>query len=248
MPISTRMSSRLPVQATLRAAVLSAAVSLSALGSAQAEAPRQNVVSFQTSATIEVTQDLMTVTLQATKEGTQAPDVQAALKQVLDSALAEARRAAQPDGMEVRTGYFSVSPRYGNTGRITGWQGNAQLVLQGTDTARIAQTVGRLNQLNVVNVNYGLSRALREKHESALTAQAIARFRQRADELSKGFGFKGYSLGEISVQAGEPGFEPRPLMMAARAKSMEMADAALPVEPGKGSLSVTIAGQVVLTP
>jgi hypothetical protein len=37
--------------------------------------------------------------------------------------------------------------------------------------------------------------------------------------------------------------------MAMRAKTMEMAaDAPLPVEPGKGTLSVTVSGQVVLTP
>ena len=77
--------------------------------------------------------------------------------------------------MAVRTGYFSVQPRYNSSGRVNGWQGSAQLILEGTDIARITQTSGRLNQLNVINVGYGLSRALREQHESALTSQAIAR-------------------------------------------------------------------------
>jgi predicted secreted protein len=99
----------------------------------------------------------------------------------------------------------------------------------------------------VVNVGYGLSRALREKYESALSLEAINRFRARADELAKGFGFAGYSLGEVSVQMGEPGFQGRPMMMAMRAKSAEVADAPLPVEPGKGVLSVTVSGQVVLS-
>ncbi|MDE2400779.1 MAG: SIMPL domain-containing protein [Burkholderiales bacterium] len=214
---------------------------------AQAEGVRNNVVSFQASATREVTQDLMVVTLQATREGTQAGEVQAALKQLLDAALTEAKSAAVAGAMDVNTGYFSVSPRYGNNRRISGWQGSAQLVLQGTDTARIAQTVGKLNQLNVVNVVYGLSRDLRDKHESALTAQAIARFRQRADELAKGFGFASYALGEVTVQSGEPGFGGRPMLMAARASIAEMADAPLPVEPGKGILTVTVSGQVILS-
>jgi len=39
------------------------------------------------------------------------------------------------------------------------------------------------------------------------------------------------------------------MLMAARAKTMEMAaDAPLPVEPGKGMLTVTVTGQVRLTP
>lgn len=219
------------------------------MGAAHAEAPRQNALSFSASATEEVTQDLLVVTLQATREGNQAAEVQAALKQVMESALTEARKAAQGQpGIEVRTGSFSVQPRYTSAGRISGWQGSAQLVLEGTDTTRISQTAGKLTQLNVVNMQYGLSRGLRERHEAALTNEAIQRFRSRASAMASAFGFKGYTLGEVSVSSTEPGFEPRPYMMAARAKTMEAADAALPVEPGKGRLSVSVNGQVYLTP
>jgi len=211
-------------------------------------APSQNIVRFSATATEELTQDLMIVTLQATREGAQAAEVQAGLKQVLDAALTEARKAQGP-GLEVRMGAFSVQPRYASTGRISGWQGNAQLVLEGTDTARIAQVVGRLNQMNVNNVAYGLSRAAREQHESRLTSQAIARFQARAAQIASDFGFKGFSLGEVSVSSTEPGFEPRPYMVQAmRAKAMDAAEMALPSEPGKGTLAVTVNGQVQLTP
>ncbi|MFZ2298251.1 MAG: SIMPL domain-containing protein [Aquabacterium sp.] len=219
------------------------------VGAAHAEAPRQNALSFSASATEEVTQDLLVVTLQATRAGNQAAAVQTALKQVMESALTEARKATQGQpGIEVRTGSFSVQPSYTNAGRISGWQGSAQLVLEGTDTTRISQTAGKLTQLNVVNMQYGLSRGLRERHEAALTNEAIQRFRSRASTMASAFGFKGYTLGEVSVSSTEPGFEPRPYMMAARAKTMEAADAALPVEPGKGRLSVSVNGQVYLTP
>lgn len=216
-------------------------------GPVRAEGLHANVLSFQTSATQEITQDQMAVTLQATREGAQAAEVQSGLKQALEVALSQARRSAVPGGMEVRTGYFSVHPRYSSNGRINGWQGQAQLLLEGTDTARIAQTTGQLAPFNVVNVGYGLSRGLREKHEAALTAQAIARFRQRAQELATAFGFGGYSLGEVAVQSAEPGFEGRPVMMAMRAKAADVAEAPLPVEPGKGVLTVTVSGQVVLS-
>lgn len=209
----------------------------------------QNVVRFSTTATQELTQDLLIVTLQASREGSQAAEVQAGLKQMMDAALTEARKSALNQAMEVRTGSFTVQPRYNNTGRVNGWQGSAQLVLEGTDIARITQTAGRLNQLNIINVSHGLSRALREQHESALTSQAIRRFRARATQIAADFGLKGYTLGEVSVSSTDPGFEPRPYMVQAmRAKSMEAADASLPVEPGKGVLSVTVNGQVVLTP
>jgi len=227
-----------------------AAVSLWAMAlpsHAEADAPH-NVVRFATSATQELTQDLLSITLQANKEGAQAAEVQAGLKQLLEAALTEARKSAQPNGMEVRTGSFSVQPRYNSSGRVNGWQGTAQLILEGTDIARITQTSGRLNQLNVVNVGYGLSRGLREQYESALTSQAIARFKTRASQIASDFGLKGYSLGDVSVSSTEPGFEPRPYMMKAMSSRAEMADAPLPVEPGKGVLSVTVSGQVVLKP
>jgi predicted secreted protein len=217
---------------------------------AEADGPR-NAVNLSATATQEVTQDLLVVTLQAVKEGpaTAAAEVQAGLKRLLEAALAEARKDAQSQTMEVRTGEFSVQPRYNSAGRINGWQGSAHLILEGTDAARISQTSGRLSQCNVVNVGYGLSRALRERHESQLTSEAITRFKTRASQIATDFGLKGYTLGEVSVSSSEPGFEPRPLMaMAVRAKSIEGADAALPVEPGKGVLSVTVSGRVLLTP
>ena len=236
-------------QAALVTLMLGAAIGGAWAQASPRETGRDNAVSFTASASEELTQDQMTVTLQAVKEGAVAAEVQSALKVALDAALAEARKAALPNGaLDVKTGSFSVSPRYGNTGKINGWQGNAQLIIEGTDTARIGQLVGKLNQLNVVGVGYGLSRTLRESHESTLTTQAIGRFRARAQQMARDFGFKSYSLGEISVSSTDPGFEGRPVMYAMRAKAAEMADAPLPAEPGKGMLSVTVSGQVILMP
>ena len=113
---------------------------------------------------------------------------------------------------------------------------------------RVTAVRGKLNQLNVVQVNYGLSRALREKHESAVTAEAIASYRARGLELAKAFGFSNYALAEVSVNSNE-GSDNRPVpMMKAARFSADAAEAALPVEPGKGNITVTVSGQVILTP
>jgi len=234
------------IQQAVTSAVAAACM---AQGVAQAQMmmpERRNVVSFSTTAQEEVTQDLLVITLQANKDGSVAAEVQAALKQQLEAALVVARQAAMPEGMEVRTGYFAINPAYNNNGRISGWQGQAQLILQGTDMARIAQTAGKLNQLNIVNVGYGVSRALRQKFQDRLTTQAIESFRSKAQSMAQAFGFAHYVLGEVNVQTGEPGFEGRP--MAMMAKAAMVADAALPVEPGKGVVSATVSGQVILTP
>lgn len=230
------------IQRSLLAAALSAGAGMAA---AQSYPPPQNVVSLITTANMEVTKDLLTVTLNATRDGTDANTVQNTLKQLLDTALNEAKKVAQPGALDVRTGNFSLYPRYSRDGRISGWQGSAELVLEGKDTQRVAQTAGKLQGMNITNVGYGLSRELREKHESAVTAEAIKKFQARAGELAKQFGFGGYTLREINVQASEPGFTPMPRVMS-MGKSAEAADAALPVEPGKGNISVTVSGSVVL--
>lgn len=241
-------SSRSGLSRALTGSLLASALAMGASAvHAEAEA-QQNVVRFSAGVTQEVTQDLLIVTLQATREGSQAAEVQAGLKQAMEAALAEARKSAHPQGMEVRTGTFSVQPRYNNSGRVNGWQGFAQLILEGTDVARITQTTGRINQLNVINVSYGLSRALREQYESTLTSQAIARFKTRASQIATDFGMKGYTLGDVTVSSTDPGFEPRPYLAKAMSMRAEMADAPLPVEPGKGVLSVTVNGQVTLKP
>ena len=210
--------------------------------------PPENVVVFAATATLEVTKDLLTVNLQATREGTEAAAVQTQLKQVLDAALTEAKKTAQPGALDVRTGQFSISPRYGRDGRVNGWQGMAELVLEGRDNARVAQAAGRVQGMTLTSTGYSLSRELQAKHELELTGQAIQKFRARATDIAKQFGFSSYALREVNVSAQEPGF-PQPMYrgsaMLAKAASPEM-DAAVPTEPGKGLLSATVQGSVQL--
>lgn len=228
---------------------LAAAGALFAAATARAatEARPENLVNFSANASVEVTQDLLSITLQAVREGQDAGQVQAQLKAVLDAALAEARKAAQAGAMEVRTGGFSLYPRYGKEGRINGWQGQAELVLQGKDGQRVAQTAGRLSAMNITSVGYSVSRELADKHEAEVTAQAIQKYRARAGELARQFGFSGYTLREVAVQSGAEGGGPRPVMMRAAKAEMAAADAPLPVEPGKSLVSASVSGTVQLT-
>lgn len=223
-----------------------AALAVAPLAAVAADAPRDNLINLSSSATLEVPRDQITVVLSATREGGEAAAVQAALKQVLDQALAEARRAAAPGALEVQTGGFSLGPRYNRDGRINGWQGSAELIVEGTDMPRVAQLAGRLSQLSIASVSYGLSRELRERHEAEVTRRAIERFRARATDIAKAFGFTGYTLGEVSVRAGEAAM-PMPRVAMTMAKVADAEAAPLPVEAGKGSVTVTVTGSVLLT-
>jgi predicted secreted protein len=227
----------------MRAFLALTALTLSCAAQA-ADAPRERL-NLSASASTEVTRDTLGVSFATTREGTDAAGVQAALKQALDAALAEARKVARPGQVDVQTGGFSLYPRHDpKTGKLNGWQGSAELLVEGRDAATIAQLTGRIGTLTISRVGYSLSREAREKAEADITAQAIARYRAKAGEYAKLFGYGGFVIGEVSVSSDEAG-APRP-MMAMRMKA-EAADAALPIEAGKATVTVNVSGSVQLT-
>lgn len=203
------------------------------------------MLQLSASATVEVPQDLLSITLTTTKDAADAATVQAQLKSAVDAALAEGRKSAQAGQLEVRTGNFSLTPRYTREGKINGWQGSAEVVFEGRDFPRITQTAGRVSTLSVGSVGFGLSREQRAKVEVEAQGAAIESFKQKAGELAKGFGFAGYTLREVSVNANQQGGPIRPRMMAAEAKSLS-SDAPLPVEAGKTAVVVNVSGSVQL--
>lgn len=212
----------------------------------------QNVISLSTTATLDVPQDWLTVVFGTTREGVDAGAVQAQLKQVLEAALAEARKVARPGQLEVRTGGFSLQPRYapaaprgaaaGAPPAITGWLGSTELIVEGRDTQAIAQLTSRVSGLTIARVGYSLSREARQKVEGEVTAQAIEQFRARALTVSRQFGFSGYTVREVSVGS-ESGGGPVPMMRMQASRAMAD-EAALPTEAGKTSVNATVSGSV----
>lgn len=228
-----------------RCAALVLLSSLAATVSAQTLPAPAHVVNLNASASVEVTKDLLHITFSSTREGPDAQSVQTALKQALDAALTESRRVQKPGQIDVRTGNFALYPRHApKGGGITGWQGTAELVVEGRDMTGIAQLAGRIQSLAIARVGHSLSREAREKVESEVTAQAIARFRAQATEMARAFGYTGYTLREVTVA----GNEPPPMVPVMRMQAMAKAeDAALPVEAGQGVVSATVSGSVTLS-
>lgn len=222
-------------------------MALASLAHAQAPLPQpasEGVLVLSASATQEVPRDWMSLTLSVSREGSDATAVQNQLKQAVDAALAEARKQARPGQVELQTGGFSIYPRYGSKGQLTGWQGSTELVVEGRDMATIGQLSGRISSMTIQRVNYSLSREAREKVEAEVAAQAIARFRARAAEQARLFGYAAYAVREVNVALDQPG----PMPYAAPRVAMAMAKApegdALPVEAGKGTVSATVSGSV----
>jgi predicted secreted protein len=229
-------------------AILCAAAALPAARANEASpAPPQGVVSLSSSAAVEVTKDLLNIAFNTTREGSDAATVQSQLKQALDAALVEAKKVARPGQLDVQTGSFSIAPRYTSKGVANGWQGSAELIVEGRDMQAIGKLSGQITTLTISRVGYNLSRELREKSEGDVTAQAIARYRAKAADYAKQFGYAGYEIREVNVSSSDPAPGPVPMMMMrAKALAVSSADEALPVEPGKGTITVNVNGTVQL--
>jgi predicted secreted protein len=230
--------------------IATAGLLLAALAAAADTPPPQNVLQLSTTGTVETAQDLLSLNLTTTREGPDAAGVQAQLKSALDAALAEARKSAEPGQMDVRTGSFAVYPRYSassgsGSGKITGWRGTAELVLEGRDFARITQAAARVSTMTIGSIGFGLSREQRAKVETDAQTQAIERFKAKALELARGFGFSGYTLREVNVAANDFG-GPRPMMRMTAAAQGMAESSPVPVEAGKATVTVTVSGSVQL--
>ena len=234
------------VLALVSACVL--ATSLPSLAAAQAPVVQKDpegVVSLNSSATVQVPNDWIAVQFTTTKEGNDAASVQAALKDALGTALGQARQVAKADGhVEVQGGGFSLQPRLNAKGLVNGWTGTTSLSVQGRDMGTIAELAGRVQTMTVGNLDYSVSREAREKVEGDVSAQAIARFRAKAAEYAKAFGYATFTVREATVNIDNGQAPPRPyLRKAAMASSLSES---LPVEAGSGMVTANVNGSVQL--
>ncbi len=212
--------------------------------------PPSGVLALNTSASVEVTKDVLAVVFSVTREGADAQAVQSGLKQALDAALTEARKLAKSGQVEVQTGNFSLYPRYANPGKggqavISGWQGTAELTVQGRDIQAIAQLSGRIQTMTIARVGYTLSREARDKVEADVSAQAIARWRAKAALMAQQFGYGGYNVREVNV--GIHDLQPQPMSMQMMGRAQSAAAEALPTEAGKGEVTATVSGSAQMT-
>jgi predicted secreted protein len=111
--------------------------------------------------------------------------------------------------------------------------------------AAIGALTGRITTLSISRVSQGVSRELREKVEGDAAAQAIARFRAKAGDYAKLFGYAGYAVREVNVSSAD--MAPPVPMMAMRAKAADAAAESLPTEAGKANVVISVSGSVQMT-
>ena len=204
------------------------------------------VVHLSATASAQVTQDWLVMTLASQKEGSDAAVVQKQIQSSLAAALALVQSSAQKGMLDVSTGKMSVYPRYGRDGKSNGWAGVAELVLQGRDITRITEAAGRVQGMTVSQVQWQVSPELKRQVENRIQGQAVAQFQARASALASSFGFGTYGLREVRVTNQETSGEPPQVRMAAMQMDAAPSPMPVPAQAGQSRVVVNVAGSIQL--
>ncbi|MGB5562476.1 MAG: SIMPL domain-containing protein [Sedimenticolaceae bacterium] len=202
-----------------------------------------NRVSLNESAQIEVDNDLLVVVMFAQAEGRDAAAPADEVNRRMDWAVNMAKSHPK---VKVQTLGYQTSPLY-NKSTIRGWRVNQSLRLESRDGRLLGDLVGRLQeQLQVQSIAYQVSEGQRREQLDGLTAQALARFQDRAAHIAKTLGRSGYRVVRININDGRHSPMPiaRGMMMEA---SADVAVAPPRLEAGTQQMSVSINGEIELS-
>ena len=202
-------------------------------------------LTLRAQASASLLQDTVTITLAKDAQGQNAQTVNQLLAQAIDWAR---QIAPGSDAIMVSTRAFRVTPIFTRDGKMNGWQGHAELVLESRDIAAASALATRLSeQLVLASVYFSLSEQARHAEEAKLLTQVAQAFRARAQLATPAFGFKQYDVQKIDL--GGSGAVPAPAAMMVRAAPMP-GGAAPPVEvpmvPDSVSVSISVSGTVGL--
>lgn len=215
---------------------------VTALAQNAAQMQPAGVLSLSAQASAEVPEDVVTITLFYEQQANDPSSLTDALNRRADAAL---QRAKGVSGVTARSGQFTVFPSTDRDGRISGWRGRTEVVLESHDFAAASKLAGDMASImQVGNVQFSLSPEAQRAAEQKLTGQAIASFREQAMAGARAFGFGGYTVREVNI--GQSGMLPRPvMMMSARAMGADSKMAApLSLEGGTSTVTVNVSGSV----
>ncbi len=214
-----------------------------AAAEAQRTAPE---LSLQASASSEVKQDTVRISLSVEIEANDQATAGKRLTAALDDVVKRARGAKNID---VRSGSYNIWPNTNSKGKIVNWRGQGEVVLESKDFEAASALAAKLGDKTAIsNISFFLSREGREAEERKLLSQAAQAFKARALAAANAFGFSGYRLFKLELGGGGAP-APMPRMMGSQMAKSDAASApapGVPLEAGEVTVSVTVGGTIVL--
>ncbi len=210
--------------------------------SAHQEPQPYNRVSLTESATVEVDNDLLVVTLFAQAEGRDAATPADEVNGQIDWAIDQVKGHAE---IRVQTLGYNTHPVY-NKSNLRGWRVKQSLRLESRDSRLLGDLIGRLQErLKVQSITYQVSEQQRRKHLDDLTTEALTRFSARAQHIARALGRSGFRMVQLHIDDGQNRPMPlaRGMMMEAQA---ETSAAPARIEAGTQQMTVSIRGEIEL--
>ena len=230
--------------------VLVAAAALAASAAARAQpndgAPTPvPVISVSASSTATVPNDRLHAWFRVEVDNPSAAAAAAEVNQRVAKVLAKLK--SLPDTQSSTSGY--TTQQIVEKGKPSRWRVVQTIKVEGSDFAAIGDMAGRLQAEDgaaLSGLSFAISDELRRRTQDAITQQAIAAWRARAQSAAQGFGSPGWRPGRVNIQAGDGG---RPYPMMARAEmQMAAAPAPVPLEAGSTDVTVSVTGEAILEP
>lgn len=207
------------------------------------KAAKAPVLNLDAQAYIEVEQDTVIITLQATRQSSEQEVVTKDLSQTVSAVLTDAKKQ---DKVKVSSGNYYVRPQYDQAGKVTGWEGQSQLLFESTDMAAASELAAKYqDKMPVSNVGFTVSKKARFQAEQALMGDVVQIFNQRAQTMADALGYRHFEIKEIQlgssggVYRSPKSYNERGVMMAAVADS-------IPIDSGTEDITLSLNGAIYL--
>jgi uncharacterized protein len=201
----------------------------------------------------QVQQDTLNVTLEFSAQGKNKTALQDQVNKAIQQALTNLR-LPNNSALHYQSSNYQVYV-INNDGSVFNdstaiWRAQQGLQLDSTDSGRLLEVVGELQQqgLSVTNLYYSLSRSKYETVASELSAKVLVTLQQRADATAKVLKKSKAELIEVSLDGNSN------IVATPHARGYEMAmsaaDKSTPpsADPGETEVSVSVAARAILSP
>ena len=203
-------------------------------------------LTLQASASTEVSQDTVHITLAAEFEAASQAEATTKLSAVLDEAV---KRTQGAKGIDVQTSGYNVWPSVDEKGKIQNWRARGEIILESKDFAAASALASKLSDnVAISQIQFSLSRQARDAAEEKLLSQAADAFSARAQAAAKAFGYNSYRVQQLELSGGGSAVPvPRPMVAMAKSNFSSASDSIdAPLEAGEVTVTLSVNGTVAL--
>lgn len=201
---------------------------------------------FSTQVSRTVEKDLMNAEVFSRKSGKNLAELKKSVSTNLNKVLELAKK---DPSIEVFAEGITNYADYDQKGKVSGWvaEGRIQLKSKNFDAvANILENLGN-DDVAIAQVEFSVSPEKMASLEDEMTLEIIKQFQHKAEVIQKGLNAKKFVLSDIQLSTpngDQPPYVSSPRMYEAKAMSLKAADASLPLEAGRQTISATASGTV----